>query len=81
MRLGVLLLLVPLQERVPLLGPPDGIELEVGPVAFAIEELLALGVELPELLHGAALLLVLLPQLLVLLPQVEARVRAPGPPL
>ena len=62
-----LLCLLPLHERIPLLGTPDGIKLEVSSVAFALQELLALNFKLLKVLRFAALLLILLPEAVVLL--------------
>ncbi len=53
---------------------PDGIKLEVRPVAFAIEELLALDLELLQVLNREALLLILLPRINHLLLDVFAPV-------
>jgi hypothetical protein len=72
--LRLLLLLLPLYECTPLLGTPDGIKLEVRPVAFAIEELLALDMEVLQVLNRKALVLILLPQIHHLLLDVFAPV-------
>ena len=65
-----LLCLLPLHERIPLLGTPDGIKLEVSSVAFALQELLALNFKLLKVLRFAALLLILLPEAVVLLHEI-----------
>ena len=77
--LGVLLLLLPLQEHFPLLGPPSVIKLKESPVVFALKKLLAIFLELLEFFHSEALLLIFLPQLLVLLHQIEPLVRPLAP--